>query len=1142
MKLKILGVNAAGIKCKLESFNDLLNRLEPHVWTVQETKLKNNESLKSEATEKYQIYYLNRKLSDGGGLAVGVDRNIESALIREGDDTTEILVVQIILENMAVRIVAGYGPQENAVKEKKDAFWESLEEETCAAEAECQGLVIQIDGNLHAGPELIKSDPNNQNINGKLFMKFLDRNPALVVANTLPICEGTITRTRKVENRTENAILDFLIINEKLHPFLTGIKIDENREYPLCNFAQAKKNKRIIESDHNSIVANFDIDIQKRKPERNELFNLRNKNCLEMFSKETQENTQLVKCLENALPLEKQSKDWLKIFNSILYKCFRKIRVVDNKKQEKDLVHERLELKAKLKKPGVSEEIKIEMNDKIVEIEEKIGNDIADKYHREIVDSINALGGDHKNLNGSARIELWKILNKKIPKNSPTVPVGKKDVFGNIVTNYEGLKNLYLNTYINRLRSRPIKPEFQDIKKLKEELFNMRFDLVNINKSALWTMKDLEDVLNKLKEGKARDPNGWTNKLFTNEVAGKYLKISILILMNKIKSENYIPEFIKNADVTTIYKGKGEKCSLENDRGIFLVNIFRSILMRLIYKDKYEIIDSNMSDSQVGGRKQKSTRNHIWLLNGIIIDVLSSKKKLPIDIQIFDFKQCFDSLWLEDCLNDLYDSGVKDDNLALLYNVNKDVKVAVKTPVGKTTRKSIFNVITQGDVFSPIICSNTVDTIGRECLQEGKYTYSYRGEVDIPPLSMMDDLLCVSECGHRSHMINAYINHKASSKKLQFSANKCKKMHVGKIKEEYKCQKLVIDEWIEEAQINKENKNIEIKDLFKGKKEMEEKSEEKYLGVLISKDGKNIKNIKERVAKGIGIVKRILLILDSIPLGKHYFEVGMLLRDSLLISSILYNAEAWYNISNTELDLIETVDRMFLRKLLNAPKTTATEMFYLELGCLPLRQIIREKRLSFLHYILNEDPKSLINKFFKSQLNKRTNKDWISTVINDLKNLEIKMPFEEIRKMKKENFMMIVRNKIMTNTFQSMEELKGAHSKVKHIEYENLKMQKYLKPNSCKMRLEEAQLIFKLRCRSTNVKMNLKGLYDDLECTACGLEEETQIHIIHCKKLNENKVGKKVNYDKLFNGTVDEKLEIAKIFKENYDLLENMKK
>ena len=132
-------------------------------------------------------------------------------------------------------------------------------------------------------------------------------------------------------------------------------------------------------------------------------------------------------------------------------------------------------------------------------------------------------------------------------------------------------------------------------------------------------------ICDKKKEGKARDPNGWTNEL-CNEVAGKDLKISMLKLFNKIKTENYIPEFIQKADVATIYKGKGEKCDLENDRGIFLVTTFRSILMRLIYKDKYSIIDTNMSDSQVGGRKGKNVRNHIWILNGIICDVLSTKR------------------------------------------------------------------------------------------------------------------------------------------------------------------------------------------------------------------------------------------------------------------------------------------------------------------------------------------------------------------------------------------------------------------------------------------------------------------------------------------------------------------------------------
>ena len=119
-----------------------------------------------------------------------------------------------------------------------------------------------------------------------------------------------------------------------------------------------------------------------------------------------------------------------------------------------------------------------------------------------------------------------------------------------------------------------------------------------------------------------------------------------------------------------------------------------------------------------------NVRNHIWVLNGIINDALSTKKKKGLDIQIFDYRQCFDSLWLSECLNYMYDSGVRNDKLALLYNINTHVKVAVKTPVGKTRRGSIHNVITQGDVFGPILCSNQVDTFGKECLQQGKYTYT----------------------------------------------------------------------------------------------------------------------------------------------------------------------------------------------------------------------------------------------------------------------------------------------------------------------------------------------------------------------------------------------------------------------------------
>ena len=249
-------------------------------------------------------------------------------------------------------------------------------------------------------------------------------------------------------------------------------------------------------------------------------------------------------------------------------------------------------------------------------------------------------------------------------------------------------------------------------------------------------MDDLDKALAALKKNKARDPNGWISEIFKDGVAGKDLKISMLKMFNKMKFENFIAEFIRLADVATIYKGKGEKNNLENDHGIFLVTIFRSILMRLIYHDKYEEIDESMSDSQIGGRKGKNIRNHIWVINGIITDVLSTKKKSPVDIQIFDYKQCFDSLWLEECLNDIYSAGINDDKFQLLYNINSEVKMAVKTPVGKTERSEIRNVITQGDVFGPVLCSKQVDTFGQECLNQKKYTYLYKGEVEIPPLVM----------------------------------------------------------------------------------------------------------------------------------------------------------------------------------------------------------------------------------------------------------------------------------------------------------------------------------------------------------------------------------------------------------------------
>ena len=145
-------------------------------------------------------------------------------------------------------------------------------------------------------------------------------------------------------------------------------------------------------------------------------------------------------------------------------------------------------------------------------------------------------------------------------------------------------------------------------------------------------------------------------------------------------------------NIVAIYKGKGEKSDFQNDSGIFIVNLFRSMIMKLVYNDKYETVDASMSDSNVGARKKKSIRNHIFILNGIINEAIQ-KKNEPVDILIGDYRQCFDSLWLDECINDLYEAGINDDKLALMYKLNSVNQVAVKTPFGLTERKSVEKIV-----------------------------------------------------------------------------------------------------------------------------------------------------------------------------------------------------------------------------------------------------------------------------------------------------------------------------------------------------------------------------------------------------------------------------------------------------------------
>ena len=221
---------------------------------------------------------------------------------------------------------------------------------------------------------------------------------------------------------------------------------------------------------------------------------------------------------------------------------------------------------------------------------------------------------------------------------------------------------------------------------------------------------------------------------------------------------------------------KSSRNDFENYRGIFRVTIFRSILDRLIYNDEYEEIDSNLTDSNVGARKGRNIRDNIFVINSVVNSVLKGKAE-QIDVQVFDVEKCFDALWVQECINDLYEAGLDNDKLPLLFLESQNAKVAVKTSFGVSKKVDVKNIAMQGSVWGSLFCTTSMDKLGKYVYENPDLLYHYKGVVAVPPICMVDDVLSIQKCSEAGK-INATINAFMEMNKLTLSKKKCSRIHI----------------------------------------------------------------------------------------------------------------------------------------------------------------------------------------------------------------------------------------------------------------------------------------------------------------------------------------------------------------------------
>jgi hypothetical protein len=477
-------------------------------------------------------------------------------------------------------------------------------------------------------------------------------------------------------------------------------------------------------------------------------------------------------------------------------------------------------------------------------------------------------------------------------------------------------------------------------------------------------------------------------------------------------------------------------------------------------------------------------------------------------------------------------AGVKDDIFALMYEANRINEVAVQTPNGLSRREVFEEIIMQGDVLAPLISSLQVDTIGKECLEEGKHLYYYKDKVPVSALGLVDDLLTISTCGYKTTLMNQYINCKTALKKLQFGTKKCIKLHVGKSCNRTFCKDLTVGGWKLEVESDPDTGKTYYSEYFAGQEKMEVKEEQMYLGDVISSNGKHLKNVLNRKSKGLGVINQIMQILNSTFFGKFYFEVALVLRESLLLSSLLLNSEAWVNLTDLDIRKLEQTDEILLSKILDCDANTNNIFKYLELGVVPVRFEIMKRKILFLQYILQQDKQSMIYQVFDATAKNPIKNDFVKMCERYLEVLNINLSFEEIESLSKWKFKKIVKEKTTVAAFDYLIQQKdkprkdGKMSKISIIKYEKLELQQYLNYGNTKI----SKFISKARSQTLDLKIQKKWKYSDLLCSGCHEREESGEELLSCDSFGSYKTEEiKPHYSWFYDDSVSDMVYCAKV-------------
>ena len=186
---------------------------------------------------------------------------------------------------------------------------------------------------------------------------------------------------------------------------------------------------------------------------------------------------------------------------------------------------------------------------------------------------------------------------------------------------------------------------------------------------------------------------------------------------------------------------------------------------------------------------------------------------------------------------------------------------------------------------------------------------------------------------------------------------------------------------------------------------------------------------------------------------------------------------------------------------MKVPYTTPTAGIFLELGLLPIEHLINQRKLTFLHHILNLDEKDPVFRVYKEHQEFINEPNWSNeiTTIRQMYSLNYKdSEIITFSKVKRRN---IVKKSIRNYAYKELTSLAQCKTKTKEVTKHLSTESTYVQQSYIlKLPTKAARRAFEVRLCMLDIKMNFKNKYkSDLTCNICKEDEETLEHIFQCR-------------------------------------------